>query len=57
MQAGYVVVFGDYADDHSHYVFNKLSGECTAVRDNGTNYIMGMYIVLKPDAGSARPVP
>ena len=57
VRAGHVVVFGDGDDGHSHYVFNKVTGECTAVRDDGTNYIMGMYIVPKDEAGFGRPAP
>ena len=55
VKAGHTVVFGDGDDGHSHYVYHKLSGECIGVRDDGVNYLMGMHIVPKDEAGFARP--
>jgi len=57
VKAGNTVVFGDGEDGHSHYVYHKVSGECIGVRDDGVNYLMGMHIVPKAEAGFARPVP
>ena len=57
VKAGHTVVFGDGEDGHSHYVYHKVSGECIGVRDDGVNYLMGMHIVPKAEAGFARPVP
>ena len=57
VRAGHVVVFGDGDDGHSHYVVNRVTGELTAVRDDGMNYFMGMYIVPKDEAGFWRPAP
>ena len=55
VRSGHVVVFGDGENGCSHYVLNKTTGECTAVRDDGTNYLMGMYVIPKCSAGFARP--
>ena len=55
VKAGHTVVFGDGDDGHSHYVYHKLSGECIGVRDDGVNYLMGMHIVPRDEAGFARP--
>ena len=57
VKAGHTVVFGDGESGHSHYVYHKVSGECIGVRDDGVNYLMGMHIVPKAEAGFARPVP
>ena len=54
VRSGHVVVFGDDENGCSHYVLNKTTGECTAVRDDGANYLMGMYVVPRCSAGFAR---
>ena len=55
VRSGHVVVFDDGENGCSHYVLNKTTGECTAVRDDGTNYLMGMYVIPRCGAGFARP--
>ena len=59
VRTGHLVVFGDGEDGNDHYIVNKMTGECNAVRDDGTNYLMGMYVIPKTDmheAGFGRPV-
>ena len=56
IKSGHLVVFGDGDDGASHYVINKFSGEFTTIRDDGVNYLMGMYIVPLDEAGFGRPV-
>ena len=55
VRAGHTVVFGDGDDGRSHYVYNKITGDCIGVKDDGTNYLMGMHIVARAEAGFARP--
>ena len=55
VRSGHVAVFGDGEIGCSHYVLNKTTGECTAVRDDGANYFMGMYVIPRCSAGFARP--
>ena len=57
VKAGHAVVFGD--DDENggtcSYIVNKVTGECTSVKDDGVNYLLGFYIAPKHEAGFARP--
>ena len=55
VRAGHTVVFGDGDDGCNHYVYNKIIGDCIGVKDDGTNYLMGMHIVPRGEAGFARP--
>ena len=55
VKAGHTVVFGDGEDGGSHYIYQKVTGECIGVRDDGVNYLMGMHIVPRAEAGFARP--
>ena len=57
VKAGHVVVFGDddESGDGGNYIVNKLTGEYTSVRDDGLNYILGLHIAPKHEAGFARP--
>ena len=55
VQAGHVVIFGDAADGCAHYIVNKVTGEMTAVRDDGINYLLGLYIAPLQESGFARP--
>ena len=55
VKAGHTVVFGDGEDGGSHYIYQKATGECIGVRDDGVNYLMGMHIVPRAEAGFARP--
>ena len=54
VRAGHVVVFGGGEDGSDNYIVNKFSGEATPVEDDGVNYLMGMYIVPKKEAGFGR---
>ena len=57
VKAGHAVVFGD--DDENggtcSYIVNKVTGECTSVKDDGVNYLLGLYIAPKHEAGFVRP--
>ena len=55
VRAGHTVVFGDGDDGCRHYVDKKITGDCIGVKDDGTNYLMGMHIVPRAEAGFARP--
>ena len=37
---GHVVVFGDDESGTGHYIMNRATGECNAVRDYGFNNLM-----------------
>ena len=54
VRAGHDVVFGDGEDGSSHYVYHKVTGDSIEVRDDGINYLMGMHIVPRSEAGFAR---
>ena len=54
-KTGHMVVFGDGPEGELHYVVNKLTGEMNAIRDDGINYLMGLYIMPPEEAGFARP--
>ena len=60
VRTGHMVIFGDGDEGNEHYIMNKMTGECNRVKDDGTNYLMGMYIVPKAEmqaaAGFTRPV-
>ena len=53
VRAGHVVVFGDGEDGSQNYIMNKVTGEFTSVNDDGTNYLMGMWII--PPSEAAQP--
>ena len=53
VRAGHVVIFGDGENGDENYIYNKFSGETTAVTDDGTNYLMGMWVV--PPDGASQP--
>ena len=59
VRAGHVVVFGDGENGDENYIYNKFSGETTAVTDDGINYLMGMWIIPPGEAsqpfGRQRP--
>ena len=60
VRSGHVVVFGDGEDGNANYIMNKLTGEVNMVKDDGTNYLLGMYVIPKAEmhaAGFTRPVP
>ena len=54
-QTGHLVVFGDGDEGQCHYIVNKVTGECNAIRDDGINYLLGMYIMPPEAAGFGRP--
>ena len=54
-RAVHTVVFGDGGGGCSHYVYNKITGDCVGVKDDGTNYLMGMNILQRVEAGLSRP--
>lgn len=54
IKTGHLVVFGD-GDGDEHYVLNKITGEKNAIRDDGVNYLMSMYVVPPEAAGFGRP--
>ena len=51
VRTGHVVVFGDGENGDENYIYSKFSGETIAVTDDGTNYLMGMW-VTPPDEAS-----
>ena len=57
VKAGHVVVFGDDDEngDGGNYIVNKVTGEYTSVKDDGLNYILGVYVAPKHEAGFTRP--
>ena len=55
VRAGHMVVFGDGDDGDGNYIVNKITGEFTSVKDDGTNYLLGLYIAPRSEAGFPRP--
>ncbi len=53
-KSGHLVVFGDGPDGTTHYVLNKFTGEMNSIKDDGVNYLMGMYIMPPDAAGFGR---
>ena len=56
VRTGHVVVFEDGEKGTEHYIMNRVIGECNAVRDDGFNYLIGLYVVSpnqQPFAGLA----
>ena len=56
VRSGHVVVFGDGDSGSEHYVYNKLTGDTNLVKDDGVNYLMGLHIAPRTEAGFGRPV-
>ena len=59
VKTGHAVVFGDGEHGELNYIVNKLTGEVNMVKDDGINYLMGMYVIPKAEmqaAGFGRPV-
>ena len=52
VQAGHMVVFGDGSDGN---IINKVTGETTVVKDDGVNYLLGLFIAPVQESGFARP--
>ena len=55
VQAGHMVVFGDGSDGNGNYIINKVTGETTVVKDDGVNYLLGLFIAPVQESGFARP--
>ena len=55
VRSGHVVVFGDGEDGSESYIVNKFTGECTAVKDDGVNYLLGLHIAPRSESGFVRP--
>ena len=55
VQAGHMVVFGDDSDGCRNYIVNKITSEVIAARDDGVNYLLGLYIAPVQESGFARP--
>ena len=53
MAHGHVVVFGDGEDGSHNYIMNTVTGAYTSVNDDGTNYLMRMWII--PPGGASQP--
>ena len=55
VQSGHMVVFGDDSDGCGNYIVNNTTSEVIAVRDDGVNYLLGLYIAPVQGSGFARP--
>ena len=56
VKSGHVVVFGDGdGDEVESYIWNKVTGERTAVMDDGVNYLLGLHIAPRSESGFVRP--
>ena len=53
VRAGHLVVFGDGENGDDNYIYNRVTGERTAVTDDGINYLMGMWVI--PPNEAAQP--
>ena len=51
VQAGHMVVFGDGDDESGNYIVNKITGERTTIKDDGVNYLLGLYIAPVHESG------
>ena len=49
-----MVVFGD-GEDAGSYIVNKVTGERTAVMDDGVNYLLGLHLAPRSESGFVRP--
>ena len=56
VRAGHLVVFSAGEDGQSHHVLIRISGKVNIVRGDGTNCMLGMYIVPRNKSGFPRPV-
>ena len=51
IKSGHMVVFGDGdGDEAESYIWNKATGERTAVIDDGVNYLLGLHVAPKSEA-------
>ena len=57
IRTGHAVIFGGGENGDEHYVVNRITGEINEVKDDGVNYLMGMYVIPKAAMvmDSARP--
>ena len=54
VKAGHMVVFGDGDDGDGNYIVNNIAGELMSVNDDGVNYLLGLYLAPRSEAGFAR---
>ena len=54
VHALHTVVIGGCYNGCSHYVHNRISGEWAGVKDDGSNFIMNMWVLPKAEAGFGR---
>ena len=52
---GHCVVFGGGKNGDEHFIVNRFTGEINEVKDDGTNYLMGMYVIPKAEMDFLRP--
>ena len=51
IKSGHMVVFGDGdGDEAESYIWNKVTGERTAVIDDGVNCLLGLHVAPKSEA-------
>ena len=50
-----MVVLGNGEDGSGNYIMNKITGETTAVTDDGVNYLLGLFIAQMQESGFGRP--
>ena len=55
VQAGHMVVFGHAHERCISYIVINIMGETIAVNDDGTNYLLGLFIAPVHESGFARP--
>ena len=47
-RTGHLVVF----DGDESFCFNKMTGEVNHIRDDGTNYLMGVWVIPKSEVAA-----
>ena len=47
IRTGHAVIFGGGENGDEHFVVNRITGEVNEVKDDGVNYLMGMYVIPK----------
>ena len=47
IRTGHAVIFGGGENGDEHFVVNRITGEINEVKDDGVNYLMGMYVIPK----------
>ena len=55
IKSGHMVVFGDGdGDEAESYIWNKPTGERTAVMDDGVNSLLGLHVAPRSEASFVR---